>query len=79
MKILFAGKHDSQKSGERSEVTDYRIYTIFDVLTDIGGFLKIMTMLSGLVLGLYYRNLLHKKLVALFPGYEKVLCYEGII
>lgn len=49
------------------------------MLTDIGAFLKIMAMLSGLVLGLYYRSLLHKKLVALFPAYEKVLCYEGII
>ena len=49
------------------------------MLTDIGGFLKIMTLLSGIVAGWFYRRLLHKKLVKLFPKYEKVLCYEGII
>ena len=49
------------------------------MLTDIGGFLKIMTLISWMVAGWYYRRLLHKKLVAMFSDYEKVLCYEGII
>ena len=48
------------------------------MLTDIGGFLKIISLISSLTLGFYYRRILHMRLIGFFPNYERVLSYEGL-
>ena len=79
MTVKLSDKQTSLEKGERTEVIDISIYTIFNMLTDIGGFLKIITLLGGALVSWYYGRVLHKVLLELSPTYEKVFCYEGLV
>ena len=75
-----ASYDDSRNLGlTESHVKVIKIYGITDVLSDLGGFMKIIFTLFSIVVTLFVTRKFFKDLDELCPEHKKIISYENFI
>ena len=73
-----ADKPFNQARGQKSKVTELSLYQFMALLSDVGGILKILSLLSSLITGYFHSRWVMSELVKVHNNVEYILSYEGL-